>query len=828
MLPFTLPVQPASLSRAALTPRRLVLILAAAWSLQTSVAHAQAAPAASGASQQHYSLSAGPLIDVVNRFASQAGIALTFDADALRNESSAGVQGSYGVEDGLRQVLAGTRWQARRMANGAYILEARPLASGDATLLAPVKVTAQGFNPASTEGTGAYGGSATTIFKGAQSVRDTPQPVTIVSRQLLDDRKLPDLHDVLQNVPGVTVDYTDSERVSYYSRGFAIDSLQVDGMNMYQAGSNFIQPDTAVLDRVEILRGSAGILRGSGNPSATVNLVRKRPTREFQASADVTVGSWDRRRAEADISGAFNDSGTLRGRVVAVADNKDFFQDARYEHRKVFYGVLQADLTDRTTLTGSFQHTELKATGAWGGLPRGFDGSDLKLGRSTYLGADWNHWNRYNDQAMLELEHRFEGGWEVKATAMNTRFRYFDGGFKQSYITRASTTNPYLYNVTTSIYPKSASDQNGVSLTANGPVELFGRTHHLTLGAESSYVRQTNSSGYFNVGPKNNIDIRDWDPSTTYPEPQGTTGGSYYEASNNRTKQQALYALGRISLADPLTLLVGARATWWDYEVLQGTTRYSIDREITPYAGLVYDLNENFSVYGSYSEIFTPQQAYDSSGNLLEPIRGEDYEAGIKGAFYDGRLNAALSVFRINNVGRAMDDAGSANPCLPNYPTGYCKVAGGKTRSEGWELELSGELTPDWQVMAGYTNTRTKYLSDSTASNVGQPIRTLDPRHLLRVFTTYRLPGQLRGLTIGAGVQAQSDTYASARGITARQAGFAVYNAMASYDFNKNLRLQLNVNNIFDKVYYKKVDATGISNYYGDPRNVMLTLSARM
>ena len=112
---------------------------------------------------------------------------------------------------------------------------------------------------------------------------------------------------------------------------------------------------------------------------------------------DRTVGSWDRRRAEADISGAFNDSGTLRGRVVAVADNKDFFQDARYEHRKVFYGVLQADLTDRTTLTGSFQHTELKATGAWGGLPRGFDGSDLKLGRSTYP-VSYTHLDVYKRQ----------------------------------------------------------------------------------------------------------------------------------------------------------------------------------------------------------------------------------------------------------------------------------------------------------------------------------------------------------------------------------------------------------------------------------------------
>ncbi|MCR2730861.1 TonB-dependent receptor, partial [Salmonella enterica] len=89
---------------------------------------------------------------------------------------------------------------------------------------------------------------------------------------------------------------------------------------------------------------------------------------------------------------------------------------------------------------------------------------------------------------------------------------------------------------------------------------------------------------------------------------------------------------------------------------------------------------------------------------------------------------------------------------LPNYPTGYCKVAGGKTRSEGWELEVSGEVTPDWQIMAGYTNTRTKYLSDSTASNVGQPIRTLDPRHLLRVWSEYRLPDEWNRLSLGAGV----------------------------------------------------------------------------
>ncbi|GAB3083710.1 TonB-dependent siderophore receptor [Bordetella muralis] len=803
-------------------------MLSTAMSFNLAPLATHAAPAEESVAIRTYQISAGPLLPTINQFASEAGIALTFDANALQNETSPGVQGRYTVDEGLRQVLAASSWQARRSANGAYVLERKsaPRSSGDVTL-APVTVTASSL--ASTENSGNYGGHTTSVFKGETSIRQTPQPVTIISRQFIDDRDMPDLHDVMQNTPGVTVDYTDSERVTYYSRGFQIDSLQIDGLNVYQSGSTFIQPDTAVLDRVEVLRGAAGILRGSGNPSATVNLVRKRPTPEFQAGVKLMTGSWDRNRVEADISSPLNESGSLRGRVVAVLDNKDFFQDAREEKRRVFYGVLEADLTDNTTLTASFQHTELKATGAWGGLPRDFDGSSLHFSRDTYLGAAWNHWNRYNQQASLELEHRFDNDWKVKASAANTRFRYFDGGFKQSYITRAGTTNPYLYNVTTSVYPDSASDQNALALVADGPLTVLGRKHHLTVGLESNYTRTTGSSGYFNLGPLNNVDIRDWNPYTSYPEPTDETAGTYYKATNNIVKQQAAYAVGRISVTDPLTVLLGARATWWDYKVPgDSDSNYSIDREITPYVGLIYDLNDNFSLYSSYSEIFVPQDAYDATGNLLDPITGEDYEAGLKGEFLDGRLNFSASVFRINNTGRAMDDANSANPCLPNYPNGYCKVAGGKTRSQGWELELTGEITPNWHIMAGYTNTQTKYVRDASDTNIGQPIRTLDPRHLLRLFTTYRFPGALHGLTIGGGVQAQSSTYATSRGIEARQGGYAVYNLMAAYDFNENVRLQLNVNNVFDKVYYRKVDATGISNYYGDPRNFMLSLGLRM
>ena len=809
--------------------RRLVVAMAAAWSLCVPTVWAQTgtAPASTSAATQTYAIAPGSLAQVIGSFAAQAGIALTFEASAMQGQTSPGVQGSYTIESGLRRALESTDWTARRTSEGVYMLERRSVPDTRASHTLPaVTVTASALNEATTEGSGSYGATATTVFKGTQSIRQTPQPVTVVTRQMMEDRGLLDLTDVLQNVPGVTVDYTDSERVNYYSRGFQIDSLQIDGLNVSQAGSIFIQPDTAVLDRIEILRGAAGMLRGSGNPSATVNLVRKRPTSEFQGSAGLTLGSWNRRRLEADVSGPLNEAGTLRGRVVAVADDKEFFQKARDEKRRVIYGVLEADLSPRTTFTASLQHSEIDATGAWGGLPSNFDGTQLNLPRNTYLGTDWNRWNRNNQQALAELEHRFDNDWKVKLSAAHTRFRMQDNGFMQTSFSRGSTTNPYLVNVSTSIYSGDASDQDVISLSANGPFQLLGRKHQLTAGVETQRVKTTGTSGYYNVNPVTGIDIRDFDPYSSLPKPDpGAGSGTYYGGTVNNVRQQAAYATGRFSLADPLTAIVGARVSWWEYEAPAAPAgNYGIDREITPYAGLVYDISKSISAYASYSGIFAPQTATDISGRVLKPVRGKDYEAGLKGEFLDGRLNTSLSLFRIKNEGRAVDDANSPNPC-PSRPTGFCQIAGGVAQSEGWELEAAGEITPGWRLMAGYTNTRTKYLLD-TVANTGQPIRTADPRHLLRLFTTYKLQGALRDVTVGGGVQAQSDTYVRSGAITGRQGGYAVYNAMLGYQVNRAMRVQLNVNNIFDKYYYKKIGVGNAFNtYYGDPRNVTLTLS---
>ncbi|WP_282362184.1 TonB-dependent receptor [Pseudomonas sp. PS01300] len=781
-----------------------------------------AAPAATQ-QVQRWNIPAGPLDAALEQMARQGGLNLSYDAASLQGKTTAGVSGSHDNAQALALLLQGSGVQVQqKSANSFLLLPAVDI--GDALELGATSISSDRLGE-TTEHSGSYTTGAVTIGKMPQTLRHTPQSVSVLTRQRLDDQNITNLTTLMEQTPGVVVDYVDSERVTYYSRGYQIDAIQYDGATVVQGsgGGSFIQSDSAIIDRAEILRGATGMLRGAGNPSGTVNLVRKRPTRDFQASASVTAGSWDAQRYVADLSGALTDNGAIRGRMIAVHDDKDSFQDSRMERKNVFYGVLAADLGERTTLTGGIEYTELEATGSWGGLPANFDGSPLKLSRSTYLGADWNRWNRSNLQTFAELEHVFDNDWTLKVSGTRTQFRLDDHGFKQTYFTRASTTNPYLMNYQVTEGDGGESEQTNLSATLNGPFQLLGREHELMVGVER--IRNDSTASATNFTASGVFDIREWDPKTSLPEPSINISA---KPVMTRTTQQAAHATWRISLADPLTAVIGARINWYDYEQennLKTSGKYSVDREIVPYAALIYDLNNNLSLYGSYTEIFNPQSATDASNAVLDPVTGEAYELGIKGEFYDGRLNTSLAVFRIYQVGNALDDLGSPDPCLPNYTSGHCKVAAGKNRSEGFELEVTGEVLPGWQVSGGYTYTTTEYLKD-TLSNTGNVLRPTDPKRQLKLFTSYRLPGAYDAWTVGGGVSAQSDIYSRNGNAVASQSGYAVYSALLDYRFNQHYSLQLNANNLFDKHYYKKVGATATGYYYGDPRNVSLTLRA--
>ncbi|MDH0303152.1 MULTISPECIES: TonB-dependent siderophore receptor [unclassified Pseudomonas] len=782
--------------------------------------HAVAAPA-SQSQQRDWNVPAGPLAVALDQLARQGGLNLSFDAGSLQGKTTHGVQGRHDSAQALQILLQGSDVQLQQENDKSFLL-IPALDVGGAMELGATAISSSRLGE-TTEDTGSYTTGAVTIGKMPQSLRHTPQSVTVVTRQRIDDQQITNLTNLLEQTPGVVVNYTDSERVQYYSRGYQIDAIQYDGATVVQSsgGGSFIQSDSAFIDRAEILRGATGMLRGAGNPSGTVNLVRKRPTHDFQAQGSVTLGSWNAQRYVADISGPLTETGNVRGRLIAVHDDRDLFQDSRMERKEAFSGQLAFDLSDRTTLTTGIEWTKLDATGAWGNLPANFDGSPLPLGRSTYLGADWNRWDRSNLQSFAELEHHFDNDWTLKLMALRTHFELDDHGFKQTYMTRASTTNPYLMNYQVTEGDGGESLQNNLSATLNGPFELFGRTHELMVGVErirnDSYASGTNRVVYSQV-----YDIRNWEPKYSLPEP---TVRNIPQPLRTRTTQEAAHATWRISLADPLTAVIGARVNWYDYEqeFASGPDKtFSVDEKIVPYAALIYDLNDNYSVYASYTEIFNPQTVVDRTNTVLDPVIGEAYEMGIKGEFYDGRLNTSLAVFRINQVGTPVDDFDGPNPCTSGS-TGYCKIASGKSRSEGIDLEVSGEVLPGWQVTGGYTYNTTELVKD-TASTNGNAIRTTDPEHMLRLFTSYRLPGALEAWTIGGGVQAQSDIYSRVGAAKASQAGYAVYNGMLNYRFNDNYSVQLNANNIFDKKYYRQVGATATGYYWGDPRNVSVTL----
>ena len=802
------------------------LAIAGAFLAPVAVHAQQAAPV------RVYQIPAGPLSTALARFVGESGILLAGSTELASGKTSRGLQGSHAVADGLAALLAGSGLEAVRNADGSYTLRrAAPPAEVDATGYATMSaIHVVGARDNTSEGSGAYGGRALSLGKGNASLRETPHSVTIVSRQQIEDQALTDLTDVLRSTPGIEVFNTDSERVGYYARGQEITNVQFDGNAAITPGSGngfYIQPDMATLDHAEVLRGAAGLMRGAGSPSGAVNLVRKRPTAQLSAGGAATVGSWDTYRVEGDLSAPLNASGSVRGRVVAVEDRRHHFQKARKSDKSVLYAVLEADLAPATTLLAGLEWSTLKTNGAWGNLLANIDGSPMHFARDTYLGSSENHWDRENRQAFASLEHDFGHGWNARASFNFINMKRMNGadGYVQTLISRnAKDPSKINYQISRCGEKDYTAQQTSWDLYASGPFTLLGRQHELVVGANGSrdYAQPTAGSCSTLAGlpAMTGLDPYTWDPYHVAMPPMPAFTGTYVK---NLTEQQGVYGTARFSVSDPLTVIVGARMSWWDYKPSNRAGAYSVDAELTPYVAALYALDRNLSLYGSYADVFTPQRAFDQTGKALAPITGRNLELGVKGEFFNKKLNTNVAIFQLEQNGKGVDDLSSPNPCLPEYSNGYCQVAQGEQRSRGVEAEVSGQIGSNWNLSAGYTLNNTKNVRD-TASNTGKAIRTTTPRHLLRLFSSYTLPGDLHAWSVGGGINLQSEITSQSGTAFARQGGYTTASAFVSYRLSRNLQAQLNVSNLFDKVYYEKIREYGPGYYYGAPRGAMLTV----
>jgi len=799
-----------------------------------------------------FAIPAGPLQAALATFSTQTKINVSYaPATVGGDQHSPGVRGRHTAEQALNQLLSGSRLIAVRQGNG-FTLEKISTDNGETTL-APVMVTATQIDEA-TEGTGSYTPRVTrSATRMALSLRETPQSVTVITSQQIEDRGITDLVDAMKTVTGIQVQNSNA-LPTLYSRGLVLSNVQVNGNSLPAGGQllSGIQSDNMIAyDRIEVLRGANGLLTGPGDPSGTVMMVRKRPTHEFQAHVQAGAGSWSNQFADADISGALNDAGTVRGRVALGGYDRDNFFEGSGRNGKALLATVETDLTPSTVARLGYQHDAYTAEGVIGNdfVPLWYsDGTPYNasrsMGRATRDAASVNR----TRSLYLDLEHAFGNGWAFQGSMEKSRReREIRGWGGAPGIPNYPDPSGIGTTMGTYFMPPLVEDQWAYNFDFQGPLNLFGREHRLMFGA-SGWDRESElkegSYDFSNALPASFYEGLPSSAVTQWNGPYLPVQLTGFPRSIAYTEQHGAFAAARWNLADSLKLITGLRVTNWKtstdrYDAQTGllaqanASAYAVRGEITPYVGAVWDFHPNLSAYASYADIFKPQNLYDSSDNLLEPVIGKNYEAGVKGAFFESRLNASAAIFRV-----VQDNLGERDP---NFPVDYLtpggnapyRSAGKGITTNGFEVEVSGSPQPRWNISAGYTYARSKNAN-------GEPFNRDLPEQLLRVFTTYRLAGDWSGLTLGIGanwnsaitqtLQRPTGTYqANGQPVTGdyefRQGSVWLVNAMVRYTFTPKLSLLLNVDNLFDKKYYNSFLGTGSGvAVWGEPRRWRTTL----
>ena len=804
--------------------------------LGTALGAVLAAPAL--AQTRDYAIGPGRLSDVLARYAAASGVQLVYQPSDLAGRQSAGISGSYTVEQGFAVLLAGSGLRLQQAGPGSYVLvtpqpagSAVPAADGSVVLDA-VTLRAGG---ATTEGTGRYSTDAASIAGGVESLKELPQTVTVMTDAVLKDQNLTMMSEALVKAPGVVATTDASGNPEFRSRGFVIDNYQIDNLGTSYTSTFRPDFDMAIYDRLEVLRGAEGLFSAAGDPGGTINLVRKRPTDTRRSSVALAYGSWNNRRVEADIGGPITSDGRLRGRMIGVWQDRDYFYSPSDEEKQLLYGILEYDLTPSTTISAAISYQHQYGTRWSTGLPTYTDGSQLDLPRDVALTADWAKRDTTTREFYLSAEHRFNDDWTLKLSAMRQRFDY---DYMQLSVGGPVDPATGVFGDPDAFSEDAGNHSDGVDLNISGRFNAWGRDYKLTAGADwrRSDGKQIRN-GFVTAFPDGALTVDDF-PGLDLPAPVltgATTGWPAFGA-----KQQGIYARLDMEVTDKAHVIVGGRYGNYKHREIaesrdedgnvtsyDSSYRWRADGIFTPYAAVTYDVTPDWTAYASLTEIYRPQSnkaGPPENPTLLDPITGRNFELGAKGTMLDGALNVSAALYRIERKGEAVEDT------RYDDEDGTFYLPLGKVVSQGLDLEVSGEVAPGWQVFAGYTWNHNKNENEDAIYSA------LTPRHMLKLWTDYTLPGELSKWTVGGGVtvkskHANTGTYWSWAGdhwdqprFEIKQGGYAVWDAYVNYQIDDRWNLALNVNNVFDKTYYATLGVPNGGSWYGEPRNATLTL----
>lgn len=802
------------------TERLLTLALACALGLP-GAASAQAA-----AVPQAINLPAQPLAQALNALARQARLELAAPPALLAGKNAPAVSGTLSAEQALRQLLASSGLVAR-VEGSLIIVQRAPMQPVPATGMSAPKGVADAANalPAVL----VTGAKTRTLEASAskfdQSLREMPQSLTVISQERIEQQALKTLDDLMLQATGVTREQLWLNN-NYYSRGLQIKNIRYDDGATAVINDRDNNADVAQFEQVSILRGADGLF-GAGDAGGVINLRSKRPKDKLEISASLTLGSWNNHRAELDVTGPLSDAPRLKGRAVAVLQDQDHFFKPSHSRREMIYGALQLDPSPDTSVVVGSTLQKDRQTAFNASLMRYVDGADAQFPRSTTMGAPWGWLERQNVSVYASLVQQLAPRWKLNANARHMRGDDEINGAEMegsiSYTTKQSDWWRYA--------DKTRGSTTLLDANVQGSFDAFGQTHELIVGLDRTRTIKHYNQNWVFYGSGDAFN-RTPPPAWDYP-PSG-----WDSSTRNAGAANAFYGSVRLRPIERLAVTVGGRKVFEESQSILNkltATRndFSQKNDFVPYVGAVYDLSSEWSLYASRTEIYQSQLNYYASadGPSLEPATGRNSEMGIKGELLKGRLTASLAFFDIEKDKEAVYQ--SWNPTGNN--AWCCYVASGSKQSRGVDLELNGRVLPNWDLSLGYTfnNNKNRRADDSRFS-------TLTPKHLLKIWSNHELAAWWRGFSLGWGVTAQSKSYQAGsvqaynpatgefdgdwQDFAFTQKAYAIWSLRAAYALTPTWSLALNVNNLFDKTYYSTVGSSGYGNFYGEPRNLMLTL----
>lgn len=651
-----------------------------------------------------------------------------------------------------------------------------------------------------------------TAYRLPMSIKETPQSISVITEAQMKDFDLSTINDVLQYTTGVHVEQSETDRIYYNARGFDITNFQYDGIGQPLAyGLQVGQVETATLERVEVVRGATGLLSATGNPSATINMVRKRPGRDAGASFDASYDTQGLYTVNADVNTPLTRDGSVRSRYVVAYEDGDNYLDRYKPNKLTLYGIVSADLTPSTvgTLGYSWHRSDPRGS-TWGALPLTYaDGSMASYARSTNTGLDWTRYTSIDRDLFGDITQDLGNGWTLKVSSM---YRNTDQDDRLFYIygLQDGASGDGLYS-----WPGAYMDKvDQVTADANitGSFELGGRKHDLMFGVNygKTDLKEYEATDDSTIGLELPGDSA-FDGS--FPEP---SFGAFSDQANFTQSRKSLYGMVRFSLMDPMKLMLGSNLTDAHSDGTSYDVAYDYDKtKLLPFAGLTYDITQTVTGYVSYATIYNPQTEIDASYKVLKPIEGSTYEGGIKGAWFQDRFQAGASVFSTHQDNTAESVGYDSS-------IGAYIYEGQDATSRGVELTLAGEPTQGLQLNGGYAYV---HIED----NDGDAARTFIPRHSANVSATYTLP-QVPAWTVGASARYQSKTHnetgstaTDGSDIVARVSSYAVLNLMTRYQISEKLSVTANVDNVTNEKHFTSVEYD--QAFYNEPCTGRVTVS---